>query len=218
MFSMHRLSFINRLIVAIVLLSIIIPSTPALAVTLPSVDITSSDPAYASGAVTVDYTLNGISDGNSQLIVKGPSGNTIRTISGGYVSGTGPHSITWDGKDGSGNPVPLGQYTLLVAVNRSGLEYVGEWGGKSVAYPTAWGVAINSTGYAYVTDSLNANVIIYDPSGNFVRMFGTAGPGPITYFSRIIPISGSRYLIETGALSAKSTTRRAQDSSLTPAT
>ena len=178
MLSVRRPAFANKIIVSIILLSIIIPSLPALAVSLPSVGITSPDPAYASGPVTVDYTLNGISGGNAWLAVKNSTGSIIRTVNGGPVSGSGPHSITWDGRDGSGNLVPVGNYKLLVAVNRSGLEYVGEWGGKSVAYPQAWGVAINSTGYAYVTDSLNANVIIYDPSGNFVRVFGTAGTSP----------------------------------------
>ena len=164
--------------VPVLLLIGIISPLPALAVTLPSVDVTSASPAYASGPVTVDYTINGISGGNAWLVVKGSSGNIIRMVDGGPVSGSGTHSITWDGKDGSGSPVPVGNYSLLVAVSRSGLAYVGEWGGKSVRYPTAWGVAINSTGYAYVTDSVNSNVFIYGPSGNFVLAFGTAGTGP----------------------------------------
>ena len=178
MLSIRRTALASMIIVSIVSLLIIAHSLPAMAISIPSVDITSSNPAYASGPVTVNYTLNGISNGNAWLIVKNQAGSIMRTVSGGAVSGSGPYSISWDGKDGSGNLVPVGNYTLLVAVNRSALTYVGEWGGKAIAYPQAWGVGINSTGYAYVTDSINSNITIYDPAGDSRQAVRVSGIGP----------------------------------------
>ncbi|MHA1770421.1 MAG: 6-bladed beta-propeller [Candidatus Thorarchaeota archaeon] len=62
----------------------------------------------------------------------------------------------------------------------SGGTYEGQWGSRGTTsgqFIDPWGVAINSSGYVYVTDTGNHRVQVFDMNGNFVTQWGSRGTG-----------------------------------------
>ncbi len=56
----------------------------------------------------------------------------------------------------------------------------GQWGSRGTGtsqFIDPWGVAINSSGYVYVTDTGNHRVQVFDMDGNFVTQWGSRGTG-----------------------------------------
>jgi hypothetical protein len=95
--------------------------------------------------------------------------------------------------------VPFGP--VAIAVNSSGYFFVGGTAGIQVFTPgmmylTTWGsfgdgndqvqvpfgLAFNSTGYLYTTDTLNCRVQVISPDGRFISRFGGKGEDPGQFF------------------------------------
>jgi len=53
------------------------------------------------------------------------------------------------------------------SISKFGLSGIGD---GQLNFPR--GVAVNSTGYTYVSDTFNSRIQVFDPAGNFVLMFG----------------------------------------------
>jgi DNA-binding beta-propeller fold protein YncE len=67
------------------------------------------------------------------------------------------------------------KYTLLRRIGTGGQRHTLTTPGN-FSLPT--GVAVDSNGNVYVTDTLNDRVEIFDADGNFISQFGTPGDGP----------------------------------------
>ncbi len=79
------------------------------------VDRTISGVAVAPGAdgtTALSFTLNQVVSVHVEVQQKGVA---VATLFDGTL-GTGSHTLTWDGTDGAGNPLPAGTYTLLLVV------------------------------------------------------------------------------------------------------
>ncbi|GMV43237.1 MAG: basal-body rod modification protein FlgD [Myxococcales bacterium] len=61
---------------------------------------------------TVDFSLDGDAK-NVKVAIKDESGKTVKTIEAGSLTG-GKHSVTVDGKNSDGSPLPAGSYTFEV--------------------------------------------------------------------------------------------------------
>jgi hypothetical protein len=76
--------------------------------------------ARAGNINTLSYTTSG--DTAITATLASATGNVVRQLSSGLSVGVGAHSLTWDGLDENGNPVPDGHYTAaLQSIDPSGL-------------------------------------------------------------------------------------------------
>jgi SpoIID/LytB domain protein len=69
------------------------------------------------------------------LSIASRCGTVVRTI-GGRQDAAGPLSITWDKRDGNGNPVPPGTYTFTLTADAAG-DAIYPWTGIGVITPSA---------------------------------------------------------------------------------
>jgi hypothetical protein len=58
---------------------------------------------------TLHYSVDG--DTHITAQIENASGTVVRTLASGLFEGAGTHTLVWDGRDSSGNPVPTGTYT-----------------------------------------------------------------------------------------------------------
>jgi hypothetical protein len=58
---------------------------------------------------TLHYSVDG--DTHLTAEIESASGTVVRTLVSGLFEGAGAHTLVWDGRDSSGNPVPTGTYT-----------------------------------------------------------------------------------------------------------
>jgi flagellar basal-body rod modification protein FlgD len=80
-----------------------------------TVAATSDSVGLSNGQATINYALDSNVAQNS-ITISDSNGRTIRSLTG--ETGQGAHSITWDGKDASGNTMPDGTYKIaLTATN-----------------------------------------------------------------------------------------------------
>lgn len=100
---------------------------------------------------------------------------------------TSPKSIAADAEGNiyvGGKEFPLSKYTAegeFVAV-------LAERGDADGEIKYVKGIAVNSMGYIYATDSINNRINVFDADGKFLRNFGTAGSNP-GEFSDVGPIA-----------------------------
>ena len=81
--------------------------------------LSTDDSISGSTGGTFQYLLNEPADsGVSLRIIRGSDGTVVRTISG--PTKQGMNTVTWDGKDDSGEAVPNGTYTFEVAASDDG--------------------------------------------------------------------------------------------------
>ena len=76
-----------------------------------TVSATQPTATLANGSATWDYNL-GTQANATTLTIQDANGNTVWSNSG--ETGTGDHTLTWDGKDSAGNQLADGNYTLNV--------------------------------------------------------------------------------------------------------
>lgn len=77
--------------------------------------------------------------------------------------------------DGMGNLL-VGQGTYVAVLDQNGTE-LGRIGSGVGQFKKVNGIAVDSSGYVYVTDSLDNNVKVFTGAGQFVQTIGTAGTG-----------------------------------------
>ncbi|WP_084813418.1 flagellar hook assembly protein FlgD [Desulfogranum japonicum] len=77
-----------------------------------------SEFAYSGDPVEIGYSIDGtVTDVDA--IIQDKDGNTITTLSGTDTS-KGNHTLTWNGKDASGDDVEAGTYTLVIKAKIDG--------------------------------------------------------------------------------------------------
>jgi hypothetical protein len=75
-------------------------------------------PSVSVAPVSVSYSVP--KSGSATLRVIDLSGRVVRTLLAGPVAGSG--SVTWDGRDDAGNPVPAGGYFCYLQTGQNGLS------------------------------------------------------------------------------------------------
>jgi flagellar basal-body rod modification protein FlgD len=105
------------------------------------------------------------------VAVQDSQGNTVRTMSL-AAAPAGPLSITWDGKEDSGQSAPAGTYTAAVTAASSTGQSVGV---STTATGVVTQVALNN-GSPTLTLSSGASV----PVSQLASVAGSAGPTPST--------------------------------------
>ncbi|WP_230742932.1 OmpL47-type beta-barrel domain-containing protein [Methanooceanicella nereidis] len=164
----------------------------------------------SSGAgTTIDYTLDLAYEHPVMLEILGPFYNVVRNMGQG-VQGSGFFSVMWDGRDDSNTLVPEGNYTVRVNASIDGYEYMFKWGcyGSSDGqFARPYGIAINDSGYVYVTEysnnvaeTENHRVQVFAPDGVFVTKWGGCGSnnGQFMYPLGIaINASGFVYVVDS---------------------
>ncbi|WP_424357516.1 OmpL47-type beta-barrel domain-containing protein [Methanocella sp. MCL-LM] len=162
------MSGIRIVTIAIVALSILLVIVTQAQVAGPSITCSPSPDAMKSGSVTtISYTMANVVDSDVGVVINGSGGDTVWTTQlSGQAAGT--HSVTWDGTDGHGNPVPDDRYTItLTATN-----------GTIAGLPSAFGIAVDGNGDIYIADALNHRVLIFDSTGALIQTIGgTRGTG-----------------------------------------
>jgi hypothetical protein len=64
-------------------------------------------------ATSLNYTTSG--DTNVTVSIVNAYGTSVRVLANDFAVSDGSHSLTWDGRDGGGNPVGDGVYTAVIA-------------------------------------------------------------------------------------------------------
>lgn len=98
-----------------------------------------------------------------------------------------PKSIA---SDAQGNIYVGGKTFLLTKYSADGefISVLAERGDEDGQINYVKGIAVNSMGYVYATDSINKKINIFDADGNWVRKFGETGEAP-GQFTDIGPIA-----------------------------
>jgi flagellar basal-body rod modification protein FlgD len=82
------------------------------------VDYVGGTMQYTGSPVALKYSLNTVAE-QAQLSITDSSGNVVLNTPAQVTAGG--HEFDWDGKDGNGDPVPAGDYTVAVgAVDATG--------------------------------------------------------------------------------------------------
>jgi flagellar basal-body rod modification protein FlgD len=118
------------------------------------VKVNSSTMAYdGTTQPSVGVTLNG-NAADVQVQVEDASGNVVRTIDAGAKL-TGDNTITWDGKDDSGNQLQAGDYTFSVTATDSTGAAVSS---ASYALGVVQGVKYTSNGTVLIVNGSDINL------------------------------------------------------------
>lgn len=159
--------------------------------------------AGTSVPASVSYTLN--TDANDTTggwsvkieIVPAAGGAAVRTWTFTYpdpltLRGKHLNAVTWDGKTDGGTGAPLGQYRAKVSAHAAavtGTDLVPLWEQTQIV-STAWtDVAVNNNpgspyeGYVYAANYGAKGVYMFDPAGNFVKVF----PAPADLWTSSAP-------------------------------
>ena len=119
-------------------------------------------------STTLTYTLGNVVNANTTIMVWDPSENPVWSKLEGD-QGPGIHQVSWDGTFDNGTAVPGGQYTITVTVVND--TYYG------LNDPQC--VAVNNSGYVYLTDSNSGAGLVYvfAPDGTLLtQILGLQGP------------------------------------------
>ena len=82
-------------------------------------------------------------------------------------------------------------------------QHLTQWGSSGTGdgqFNFPYGIAINQSGYVYVTEWNNNRIQVFDSEGNFIRKWGSSGSsnGQFKFLSGIA-INGSGYVYVTDA-------------------
>lgn len=123
-----------------------------------TVTVDGSSATLANGAATWSYAL-GDDASTLQLLIQNSTGTTVRTLTGDATKGT--HSVTWDGRDGTGNKLADGTYKLVVSAKDAAGTAItsttkAQGTVESISYDTSGAAQLMVGGRAYTTSSILA--------------------------------------------------------------
>lgn len=127
---------------------------------------------YSEG-VTYSYLLN--IDGDVTIFINNSAMVNVRTFDEGHRQSGTTYTVAWDGKDGGGNVVPVGDYsaTLMLKYPDGTYEYATSWGGFATGLEVTnpMSVVVDKYGYVYVADNNGARLAKYDSDGNLIDSY-----------------------------------------------
>lgn len=155
-----------------------------------------------TGKADLSYTLADIANGCPAIAIYGSRGEHVRELYPGNQS-SGTQSITWDGVNSFGVPVPDGEYTAVVRL----ASLVGERQPKLVQVFSNFALAggdfrlpetekaTNASGFTFRPERDNASVAVSDPAGQQVaRWEVSADPEADHSYAGPVAINSSGYL------------------------